>query len=163
MKVTQTATYALAPSDVLAILAAQEFQEEKCRATYAESFEASVTESGSSTVVTTARSMPTEHLPDVARGFIGNSLTIHETQTWTGPDAAGGYTADLKLHVQGAPMTGSGRRTLSPDGNGGSTDNIAVEIKASIPLIGRRIEEMAAPMVSAAAEIETELLKARSR
>src|SRR5690554_4768990 len=78
------------------------------------------------------------------------------------PDHEGGYTAELKLHVQGAPMTGSGTRRLSPDGHGGTRDEIRIDIRAAIPLIGRKVEELAAPMVAAAAEIETELLAQRA-
>ena len=161
MKVTTTAHYDLPPADVLAIVADEEFQEEKCRRTYAREFEASVTEVGTRTLITTQRAMPTENLPDIAKGFVGHRFTIHETQSWTGPDAEGRYVAEIKLHVHGAPLTGSGRRTLAPS-SGGTRDDIDVRISASIPLIGRRIEQMSAPMVSAAAEIETELIAERA-
>ena len=162
MKVTQTASYALPPNEIMAIIADTEFQDEKCRATYALDYETSVTDGGGRTVVETERALPTEHLPDIAKGFIGNRLVIHEAQTWSGPDAGGRYTAHLTLHVQGAPITGSGTRRLAPDGEG-SHDEIRLELKAAIPLIGRRIEEAAAPAVKAAAEIETELLTARAK
>ena len=161
MKVTQTAHYDLPPEDVLAIIADEAFQEEKCRRTYAREYEASVNESGSRTLIKTQRAMPTDNLPDIARGFVGDRFTIHETHLWSGPDAQGRYVADIKVHVQGAPMTGSGRRTLTPN-SGGTRDDIQISISASIPLIGRRIEQMSAPMVSAAAEIETELIVERT-
>lgn len=161
MKVTRNAAYVLDPDGILEIIADQEFQEEKCRATFAIDYEASVATRGGHTVVTTERSMPMEHIPEIARGFMGNRLVIHETQEWTGPNAAGLYTADLKIHIEGAPISGSGHRLLRPDA-GGSHDEIHIVIKASIPLIGRKIEEAAGPPVGAAAEIETELLAARA-
>ncbi|MDO5502667.1 MAG: DUF2505 domain-containing protein [Actinomycetia bacterium] len=161
MKVTTTATYPASPEQIMEIITEEEFQEEKCRRTYAREYEASVNISTSRTLIMTQRAMPTDDLPDIAKGFVGDRFTIHETQAWTGPDAQGRYVADIKLHVQGAPMTGSGRRTLTP-GSGGTRDDIEVSISASIPLIGRRIEQMAAPMVSAAAEIETELIAERT-
>lgn len=146
----------------MAIIADEDFQEEKCRATYALDFEATV-HNGSPRefLVQTRRDMPTEHLPDIARGFIGDRFTIHETQSWTGPDSSGAYVADLRVHVQGAPINGTGQRRLTPAGKG-TEDVTEIRIKASIPLIGRRIEEAAAPAVKAAAEIEAELLARRT-
>ncbi|MBC7309499.1 MAG: DUF2505 domain-containing protein [Actinomycetales bacterium] len=161
MKVTTHATYVLGPDEILEIIADEEFQEEKCRATYAVAYSVSVRERAGRLVVTTERSMPMEHLPEIARGFVGNRLVIHESQEWHGPNANGLYTADLKVHVAGAPITGTGRRVLAPTGSG-SRDQIDFAIKAAIPLIGRKIEEAAGPPVGAAAEIETELLAARA-
>jgi len=163
VKVTTHATYVLGPDEILEIIADEEFQEEKCRATYAVDYAVSVRGGVGRAVVQTERTMPTEHIPAFALAFIGNRFTIHETQSWSGPDAAGGYEAVLKLHVEGAPMTGQGIRRLTPNGDGGSRDQIRVEIHAAIPLIGRKVEELAAPMVAAAAEIETELLAGRGQ
>lgn len=162
MNVTKSAAYVLGPDGILEIISEQDFQEEKCRATFAVDYEASVATRAGRTIVTTERSMPMEHIPEIARGFMGNRFIIHETQEWSGPNAAGLYTAELKIHVEGAPITGTGRRLLAPDDEGGTHDQIQIVIKASIPLIGRRIEEAAAPPVGAAAEIETELLAARA-
>lgn len=162
MNVTRSAVYALGPDGILEIISDEEFQEEKCRATFAVDYEASVQTRGGRILVTTERSMPMDNLPEIARGFMGDKLVIHETQEWSGPNAAGLYTADLKVHIEGAPITGRGRRLLAPDDAGGSHDQIQLVIKASIPLIGRRIEEAAAPPVGAAAEIETKLLAARA-
>lgn len=142
----------------MAIISDEDFQDEKCRQTFALDWRASVVTQGARTIVTTERAMPTDPLPEIARGFIGNRFVIHETQAWTGPNAAGLYTADLKLHVQGAPMTGAGTRRLVPNGSGGSRDEIMVHVRAAVPIIGRKIEEAAAPVVAAAADIETELL-----
>ena len=158
MKVTKTATYTLPCDEIMAIISDETFQDEKCRQTFAIDWTASVGTRGARTIVTTERAMPTDPLPDIARGFIGSRFVIHETQAWTGPNPAGVYTADLRLHVQGAPMTGAGTRHLIPDGAGGSRDEITIHIRAAVPIIGRKIEEAAAPIVAAAAEIETELL-----
>ncbi len=158
VKVTKTATYTLPCDEIMAIISDETFQDEKCRQTFAIDWTASVGTRGARTIVTTERAMPTDPLPDIARGFIGSRFVIHETQAWTGPNPAGVYTADLRLHVQGAPMTGAGTRHLIPDGAGGSRDEITIHIRAAVPIIGRKIEEAAAPIVAAAAEIETELL-----
>jgi hypothetical protein len=145
----------------MAIIADQGFQEEKCRRTYAVHYEASVRSERGRVLVQTRRTMPTDHIPDVAKSFVGEHFAIHESQTWSGPDEQGRYSADLKLHVQGAPMTGTGSRLIVPHGTG-AHDEVSLRIKASVPLIGRRIEHAAAPAVAAAAEIELEMLTART-
>ena len=161
MKVTRNATYALSPELVMAILADEDFQDEKCRATYALSWDSSVETGRNRTVIQTKRVMPTEHLPAAAKGFVGESFSIHETQTWTGPNEQGLYLADFHVHVQGAPIAVTGSRRIEPKGTG-AHDHVTLKITASIPIIGRKIEESAAPAVAAGVEIELELLAARA-
>ena len=161
MKVTRNATYALSPELVMAVLADEEFQDEKCAATYATSWDSSVETGRNRTVITTRRVMPTTHLPEVAKGFIGETFSIHEVQTWVGPNEQGLYTAEFRVHVQGAPIAVTGSRRLEPKG-AGAHDHVARQIKASVPLIGRKIEESAAPAVAAGVEIELKLLAART-
>ena len=55
-------------------------------------------------------------------------------------------------------MTGS--RRLEPKGTG-AHDHVTLLIKASVPIIGRKIEESAAPAVAAGVEIELKLLAER--
>ena len=162
MKVTRHATYALTPEIVMEILAEEEFQDEKCRATFALSWDAAIEAGRGRTVIQTRRVMPTDPLPDVARGFVGETFSIHETQTWTGPDERGLFVADLRVHVQGAPISVAGARRLEPRDRARTQDHIDLKISASIPIIGRKIEEAAAPAVAAGVDIETELLAKRA-
>lgn len=161
MKVTRNATYALSTEHVMAILADEEFQDEKCRETYAVSWDTKIETGRNRTVIQTKRVMPTDHLPEVAKGFVGDSFSLHETQTWTGPDERGLYLADFRVHVQGAPIAVTGDRRLEPRTRG-AHDHVTLQIKASIPIIGRKIEEAAAPAVAAGVEIELKLLAART-
>lgn len=161
MKVTRNATYALSTEHVMAILADKEFQDEKCRETFAVSWDTKIETGRNRTVIQTKRVMPTDHLPEVAKGFVGDSFSLHETQTWTGPDENGLYLADFRVHVQGAPIAVTGARRLEPR-TPGAHDHVMLQIKASIPIIGRKIEEAAAPAVAAGVEIELKLLAART-
>lgn len=161
MMVTRNATYALSPEHVMAILADEEFQDEKCRATFATSWDSKIETGRNSTVIQTRRVMPTDHLPEVAKGFVGESFSLHETQTWTGPNEQGLFVADFRVHVQGAPIAVTGARRLEPRSRG-SHDHVTLQIKASIPIIGRKIEEAAAPAVAAGVEIELKLLAERT-
>ena len=160
MKVTRNATYALSPEHVMAVLADEDFQNEKCRATYAVSWDSTIETGRNRTVIQTRRVMPTTHLPEVAKGFVGESFSLHETQTWTGPNEQGVYTADFRVHVQGAPIAVTGSRRLEPKGTG-AHDHVTLLIRASVPIIGRKIEESAAPAVAAGVEIELKLLAER--
>jgi hypothetical protein len=162
MKVTRNATYALTPELVMDILAEEDFQNEKCRLTYALSWDSAIQTERNRVVIQTRRVMPTDPLPDVARGFVGETFSIHETQTWTGPDERGLFVAELRVHVQGAPISVAGARRLTPRDAEGTHDHIDLKISASVPIIGRKIEEAAAPAVAAGVDIETELLAKRA-
>ena len=160
MKFTHRAEYPAPPDDVFAQICDQEFQDAKCDATTNVGWETGVSTSGDRTVISTVRVLSTQGLPDVARSFVGESLTIVEVQTW-GPAAADrSRTADLNLHVKGAPMTVKGTIRLSPTATG-SVHEIDAELRAGVPLIGGKIEKAAYDPIMFAARAETDLLHQR--
>lgn len=159
MKFTHRAEYPATPDAVFAQMLDPGFQDAKCDATAA-TWKSDVSTTGDRTVITTERVLPTDQLPDIARSFVGESLTIVEAQTW-GPAAADGTrTADLNLHVKGAPMTLKGMIRLSPTGSG-SLHEVEGELRAGVPLIGGKLEKAASQPLLHAARTETELLRQR--
>lgn len=160
MKFTHRAEYPAAPDAVFAQMLDPDFQDAKCDATTTGTWKAEVTTTGDRTVITTERVLPTDQLPDIARSFVGDSLTIVEVQTW-GPAAGdGSRTADLNLHVKGAPMTLKGSIRLSPNGSG-SRHEVNGELRAGVPLIGGKLEKAASEPLMFAARTETDLLRDR--
>jgi len=160
VKFTHRAEYPATPDVVFAQMCAQEFQDAKCDATTTGRWKADVSTTGDRTVVSTERVLPTDGLPDIARSFVGESLTIVEVQTW-GPAAAdGSRTADLNLHVKGAPMTLKGSIRLSPTASG-TVHQLDGELRAGVPLIGGKLEKAAADPLMFAARTETDLLRRR--
>jgi Protein of unknown function (DUF2505) len=153
MKIATTMEYAATPEEVFAVLSDQAFQEAKCAATAAVSHSASVTTSGTDTVIRTERVLPADGLPDFARSMVGDTLKVHETQTWgpAGPD--GSRTGRVQMSVAGAPVSLDGSLRLVAGGPG-TVETLESELKAKVPLIGGTIEKAAAPAIREAIEIE---------
>jgi len=160
MKFTHRAEYPAAPEAVFAVMSDPAFQDAKCAATTTGTWQADVSTSGDRTRITTERILPTDGLPDIARSFVGDSLTVVEIQTWSPPSVDGSRVADLNLHVKGAPMTLKGTIRLSPTA-AGSVQEVDADLRAGVPLIGGRLEKAAAEPLLVAARTETRLLHAR--
>ena len=156
MKIARTLEYAATPDEVFTVLADQAFQEAKCAATAAIKHTATVSGDGDRTVITTERVLPTRGMPDFARNMVGETLKVTETQDW-GPAAAdGAREGTLSMSVSGVPVTMKGTLSLAPGGPG-SVETLDADLKASLPLIGGKIEKAAAPPVEDAITIEQRL------
>ena len=160
MKFTHRAEYPAAPEAVFAVMSEQSFQDAKCDATTTGRWTADIKDAGDRTVISTERLLPTDGLPDIARSFVGDTLTIVEVQTWGAAAPDGSRTADLNLHVKGAPMTLKGSIRLSPTASG-SVQEVVADLRAGVPLIGGKLEKAAAEPLLTAARIETRLLRDR--
>ena len=145
--------------EVHALLTDPAFQEAKCAAT---------TNNGPYTVdvgggvdgqrVRTERQLPSDGLPDMARSFVGDHLTIIEVLDWTGrPPTA--RAPRWSTSTSRAPRS----RSRAPSGSSRTGDEtlevIEAELKANVPLIGGKLERAAADPINAAIRIEIELLR----
>jgi hypothetical protein len=146
MKISETISYVAAPDAVFAMVTDPHFQERKCVEAGALRHEAAVSPTGDGARVVTRRDLPTDGLPDFAKSVVGGTLSITETYEWSGaaPDASRKGT--LTVEVAGAPVAMRSDVRLSPTG-AGTTISIEGDLKASIPLLGRRIEKAAEPAV----------------
>ncbi|HSF97889.1 MAG TPA: DUF2505 domain-containing protein [Ornithinibacter sp.] len=145
---------------VYALLTDVAFQEAKCVATTDDANHYSVDVAGgpAGEKVRTERHLRSDGLPDVARSFVGDHLTIIEVQTWSGPMADGSRESVVDMHVKGAPLTLKGTLRLAPS-TSGTVKMLDAELKAHVPFIGGKIEKAAAEPINAAIEIETEMLR----
>ena len=145
--------------EVHALLTDQAFQEAKCAATTdGGATSVDITRNAGGQRVRTSRELPSDGLPDVARSFVGDHLTVIEVQDWSGPAADGSRESALDIHVKGAPLTIKGTLRLEPSG-AGTAEVLDAELKANVPLIGGRLEKAAAAPINTAIEIETGLLR----
>ena len=145
--------------EVHALLIDPAFQEAKCAAT---------TDNGVYTVkvgggadghrVHTERQLPSDGLPDMARSFVGDHLTIIEVLDWNGPAADGSRSSLVDIHVKGAPLTVKGTIRLEPQG-ATTVEVIEADLKANVPLIGGKLERAASEPINAAIRIEIDLLR----
>ena len=142
------------PERVFAMLIDPGFQEAKCVATGAIEHSVAVSEhdDGGATIVS-RRSMPTDRVPDFVRSFLGTTLDLTETQVWSAAGEDGSRTGSLTVQIQGAPVKFTASTALAAEG-AGTHQPIEGDLKASVPLIGGKIEQSAEPAVSAAIRVE---------
>jgi hypothetical protein len=144
---------------VHALLTDRAFQEAKCAATTNDGmYTVDVGGGADGQRVRTERQLPSDGLPDMARSFVGDHLTIIEVLDWVGPAADGSRTSAVDIHIKGAPLTVKGTIRLQPHGRR-TVEVIEAELKANVPLIGGKLERAAADPINAAIGIEIELLR----
>ena len=160
MRVTTCEELAGTVDEVHALFTDPAFQEAKCLATTddANHFSVDVAAGTAGERVRTERHLKSHGLPDVARSFVGEHLTIIEVQDWSGPASDGSRESVVDMHVKGAPLTLKGTLRLVPSG-AGTVKLLDAELKAHVPFIGGKIERAAAEPINAAIGIETDLLR----
>jgi hypothetical protein len=141
MDISTRLDFAAAPDRVYAMMTDQAYLEEVCVASESISYDASV--SGMATH--TSRTLPA---PDSAARFTGSQLTVIEDVTWSGPSSDGSRTADIIMTALGQPVTLRGQLDMSSGGHG-TIVALDGELKVAIPLLGKKLEESAAPAVLA--------------
>ena len=146
-------SYAADPVAVSAMTFDREFQSRKCRATGALDFTVDVVASATETVVRTTRDLPTNDFPDFVRSMVGDRLKVSEVDTWGSAGADGSRTGTVVVTVASTPIRFDGTLTLSPAARG-ATARLRGELKAGVPLFGGKIEQAAAPAVTAAMSAE---------
>lgn len=146
MKISETLEYDASAEAVFEMMSDPSYQERKCLESGAIRHSVAVTPQGSGTRVVVTRELPTHHLPDFAKSLVGPRLLTTETWDWDGPAADGTRHGRLRVEVSGAPVALSARTRLAPTPHSCA---LAVDgdLKASIPLVGGRIEKAAAPAV----------------
>jgi len=146
MKITERIDYAAAPDAVFAMLTDPAFQEAKCLEAGSARHESAVRPAGDGARVVTKRDLPAQDLPDFVRSIVGGTLSVTESYDWSGASSDGGRDGSLVVEVAGAPVTLRAKVRLVP---GGSTTAMTIdgELKASIPLLGGKVERAAAPAV----------------
>lgn len=94
--------------------------------------------------------------PKATRSFTGDVLTIHLTQNWGEPDAAGRRTGNLEVTVDSLPAVLRGDATLGPDGAGTAVEYTG-DFSISIPLLGRKLEQTAYPHVAKVLDVQEQV------
>lgn len=142
------------PTDVFAMFVDADYVRARAEATGGDDVEAAVVADGDTTEITNSRTVSAE-MPSFARGLVGDSVRITETHRW-GPEADGCREGVVEASFGSVPVTLRGRLRLAPDG-AGTVATLEAQIKANVPLVGRRIEQLVHDQVAAALVIEQEL------
>ncbi|HVU60039.1 MAG TPA: DUF2505 domain-containing protein [Mycobacteriales bacterium] len=93
--------------------------------------------------VVTRRTVDIE-LPGFAKKVLTPSQTAVQTETWAAADSSGVRECRYRVEVQGVPSRVEGTHSLRPAPGGGTDHTIDIDAKVSIPLLGGRLEKLAA-------------------
>lgn len=149
MEIRSQQSYAADPARVHAMMTDPAYLEQVCRRGGASSQQVEVR--GETTTVTMA--LPA---PDQARRFVGDNLSVHQVVVW-GPAAAdGSRQGTLDLTVDRMPVDMKGRATMAPTASGTDVTYLA-ELKVNIPLLGRKLEQAAAPSITQALQVQQQV------
>jgi hypothetical protein len=144
--ISSTIEFAAEPDRVYAMMTDPDYLEQVCEASEATAYDVSV--AGAKT--TTNRTL---RAPAAAAKFTGPDLPVVEEVSW-GPDKGdGSRDGALKLTIPGQPVTMNGTMAL---GRGGPGTRVVLtgQLKVNIPLLGRKLEESAAPAVLAGFRVQ---------
>lgn len=147
MRISEQYEYAAPPAAVWAMLCDRTFREDVCRATGAQQWEVDIDadETGGSARVTRVLAAA---VSDAVKKFVGDTVTIVQTEQWGAAGADGSRTADLHLDVSGQPAAMTGTHSLAAR-DAGTVFEVAADLLVSIPLLGGRIEKEVAKAVTA--------------
>ena len=141
MDISTDLDFAATPAEVHAMMLDRGYQEQVCVASEASPWKVEITPPRT----WTSRTLKA---PDAAARFTGPELTILEETTWGEPAADGSRVGQLVLTVDRQPVSLRGTLHLSPGGRG-TTVRLTGELKVNVPLLGRKLEQSAAPAVLA--------------
>lgn len=139
MDIDSHAEFAADPQTVFGMLTDKSFQEKVCTETHARKFEVST----EGATVKTSRDLPA---PDQARRFTGDTLTVVEEITWADAGGDGSRTGTVTMRVPSQPVNFNGKYELTP-GEAGSVLTLTGTLKVNVPMLGKKLEEAAAPAI----------------
>ncbi|HET8615598.1 MAG TPA: DUF2505 domain-containing protein [Actinomycetales bacterium] len=157
MQVNAQVFYPASPGLVFDMLTDPGFQERVCQATGALEYDVQIEQAAGEATITTRRALPTDQVPDYARSFIGSTLEVLRVDHWDAPDTDGNRDGTVTLEIKGAPIRLNGSLALRVDNTGGTKQLIAGDLRASIPLLGGKMERAAEPALMSAIRKEEEV------
>lgn len=85
-------------------------------------------------------------VPVVARRFVGHTLELAQNKVWHRADVDGAREADVDGEVTGVPVKVTGTTRIVPAGRG-TTQAFDLRVTASVPMVGRGLEQVVADAV----------------
>ncbi|HUH00295.1 MAG TPA: DUF2505 domain-containing protein [Gammaproteobacteria bacterium] len=103
-----------------------------------------------------SREVPLD-VPGFLRGMLGEWNTLLQNEHWTAA-ARGGYENELEIEARGVPATMTGTMMLRASGKG-CVNEVAITIRASVPLIGGKLEQFVSRDTEATLAAEYEFIR----
>ncbi len=135
MRLRHELAYDAPPADVLAMMADPLFWAKVGAANDVISWTPTVDAEGDATRVVIDEEQRTAGVPSFARRIVGESTRVIITQVWRGREAS------YEIDTPGKPTHVHGTATVSEHGTG-SVLVYDLEVKASVPLIGGKLEKL---------------------
>lgn len=146
MRFTSSVSYPTDPAQVARLYASPDFARAKVEATTARDIDVVVAQDGEAFTVTTSGQLPSTVVPEKFRGFVGEQIGLRLTEAWGPPEPDGTRRSTFSLDLDGVPVEAGGTQQLVETSTGCEV-RYEGEVKASIPLFGRRVEQSAVDAV----------------
>lgn len=156
MDIHRVTRYDADPEAVFAMLTSEEFLTRRTQAAHALAAEVRVDTTPAGGVRSEVRQTLPAEVPDFVRKLTGPTVELVEQIVWDQPAADRSRSGTLTIDVEGAPVALNGTITLALT-TGGTEQVVQAELKASVPMIGGRIERAAEPAVIAGIDALQEL------
>lgn len=151
MKIRHELSYDAPPAEVFEMLADPAFRERVSAALGVVSAEVSLERTASGFTLTNDQVQRTEGLPSFARRIAGDTTHVVQTEVWDSP--SGGT---LTVETPGKPTSMAGTIELVAEGPG-TREVVELEIRAKVPLIGGKLEELMARQARDGMDAEREV------
>ena len=149
MQINSQQTYAASPERVYAMMTDETYLGSVCDRFGAT--DRTITVDGSNTTV--KMSLPA---PPQVQKFVGATLPLNQFISWGEPAADGSRTGTMRMTVDRMPVHVEGSATLTPVGENTEV-RYSAEMDVKIPLVGRKLEKEAAPMVQKALDVQQQV------
>lgn len=147
MRLKHELSYAAAPEAVLAMITDPAYWDKVAVATGAISSVATVEQTGGATTLVVDQEQAVVGVPSFAKKFVGDSTRAITTQVWNGTEAT--YEVD----TPGKPTSMKGTASVASQG-AGCVLTYDLEVKASVPLIGGKLEKLVVELTTEGFEKE---------
>ncbi|HEX8093288.1 DUF2505 domain-containing protein [Jatrophihabitans sp.] len=153
MKMRVETTSAATVEQTFASRVEQSVRERACRESGALSYEVLIEHASDGGARVLVRRVMPARVPEIARRFVGETLSIDQVEQWSALGPTGTRTAVVNVTVKGQPASMTGSMVLSPTPDG-STELVTGEVKVGIPFLGRQIEPEIVKVIESALRIE---------
>ena len=150
MRKTIAITYPADPARTAQMLADPAYQEERVTRAGLEDASIDVAQRGQGFVATIAGSIQPSQLPSVASRLVRSAVSFTVAESWGEPQDDGSRSGGYDVTLKNTPVKVSATSTMAPavDAAGEATTvTVDVDLKVSVPLVGKTIEEKAMSIV----------------
>ncbi|TDW21875.1 DUF2505 domain-containing protein [Kribbella kalugense] len=146
MRLSLATSYDASPEEVFAMITDITFQEQVFERLQVPSYDVMVGGDGDDLAVQFHWQTRASDVPVVARRFVGHTLELAQYKVWHRADVNGAREADVDGEVTGVPVKVTGTTRIVPAGRR-TTQAFELHITASVPVVGKGLEQVVADAV----------------